>query len=135
VSVLITRGEGELAPGTNYILFQWYTRAEQGFRTGIWFSFNGFGQIFGGLVAYGIAQGNAKHGFSLAPWKIIFLLTGLLTAVIGIIFFFVMPDNQLNARFLTKEERVLAVHRIRGNNQGIGNKHWSTVFPRLSTDG
>ena len=35
-----------------------------------------------------------------------------------------MPDNQLNARFLTKEERVLAVYRIKVNEQGIGNKHF-----------
>lgn len=35
-----------------------------------------------------------------------------------------MPDNQLNARFLTKEERVLAVQRIKVNDQGIGNKHF-----------
>lgn len=35
-----------------------------------------------------------------------------------------MPDNQLNARFLTKEERVLAIQRIKVNEQGIGNKHF-----------
>ena len=35
-----------------------------------------------------------------------------------------MPDNQLNARFLTKAERVLAVERVRVNSQGIGNKHF-----------
>ena len=37
-----------------------------------------------------------------------------------------MPDNQLNARFLTKEERVLAVERVRVNAQGIGNKHFKS---------
>jgi ACS family allantoate permease-like MFS transporter len=48
----------------------------------------------------------------------------VLTATAGIAFLFVMPDNQLNARFLTEEERVLAVHRIKVNEQGIGNKHF-----------
>ena len=104
--------------------FQWYTKKEQGTRTGIWFSFNGFGQIFGGLVAYGIATGNTKYGFTVAPWKIVFLLTGLLTVCVGIIFLFLIPDNQLNARFLTKKERVLAIERVRVNAQGIGNKHF-----------
>lgn len=60
----------------------------------------------------------------MAPWKIIFLLNGLLTTIIGIVFLFVMPDNQLNAKFLTKEERILAVERVRSNQQGIGNKHF-----------
>jgi hypothetical protein len=34
-------------------------RSEQPFRTGIWFSMNGFAQIFGGLIAYGIGYINA----------------------------------------------------------------------------
>jgi len=91
---------------------------------GIWFSFNGFAQIFGGLVAYGIARGARLHGSSIAPWKIVFLVTGVLTAVIGCIFLFVMPDNQLNARWLSKDDRLLAVERVRVNQQGIGNKHF-----------
>jgi ACS family allantoate permease-like MFS transporter len=75
-------------------------------------------------VAYGFAHGASKYGFSIAPWKAIFVFTGVLTSILGITFFFIMPDNQLNARFLTKEERVLAVHRIKVNEQGIGNKHF-----------
>ena len=35
-----------------------------------------------------------------------------------------MPDNQLNARFLSKADRILAVERVRINQQGIGNKHF-----------
>jgi len=81
-------------------------------------------KIFGGLVAYGIARGTAENGSAIAPWKIVFLLTGLLTASVGIVFLFVMPDNQMNARFLSKEDRVLAIERIRSNQQGVGNKHW-----------
>ncbi|MCJ1473416.1 hypothetical protein MMC13_002067, partial [Lambiella insularis] len=102
----------------------WYTKKEQGIRTGIWFSFNGFAQIFGGLVAYGIARGTSLHGSAIAPWKIVFLFTGLLTVCVGIIFLFLMPDNQLNARWLSKEDRILAVERVRINQQGIGNKHF-----------
>ncbi|KAI4715698.1 putative MFS allantoate transporter [Aureobasidium sp. EXF-10727] len=102
----------------------WYTKKEQGSRTSIWFSFNGFAQIFGGLVAYGIAKGTRLHGSSIEPWKIIFLVTGCLTICIGFIFLWVVPDSQLNARFLSKEDRVLAIERVRCNQQGIGNKHF-----------
>lgn len=87
---------------------------------GIWFSFNGVGQIVGGLVAYGIAVGARKHGVAIAPWKIVFLVFGLFTACLGFIFWFIMPDNQLNARWLSKPDRILAVARIRSNQQGIG---------------
>lgn len=60
----------------------------------------------------------------MEPWKIVFLVTGLLTACIGIIFIWAVPDNQLNCRWLTKEERILALERIRINGQGVGNKHF-----------
>jgi ACS family allantoate permease-like MFS transporter len=103
---------------------QWYTRTEQGKRVSIWYSFNGWGQIVGGLVAYGIAVGTVKHGSVIEPWKIIFLSTGLFTVALGLIFLWVVPDNQLNARWLKKEDRILAVARVRINQQGIGNKHF-----------
>ena len=35
-----------------------------------------------------------------------------------------MPDSQLNARWLSKEDRLLAIERVRVNQQGIGNKHF-----------
>ena len=116
--------EAAVTPGFALFSSQWYTKREQGTRVGTWFSFNGFGQIIGGLIAYGIAKGSRLHGSSIAPWKIIFLVTGLLTACMGVLFLFFMPDNQLNARWLTKRERRLAVERVRVNQQGIGNKHF-----------
>lgn len=113
---------------SQYILIgrlnQWYTRKEQGNRTGIWFSFNGIGQIVGGAVAYGVAVGTRENGSPIAPWKIIFLATGVFTIAIGFLFLWVVPDNQLNARWLSDEDRLLTIERVRVNQQGIGNKHW-----------
>src|SRR3981189_3198535 len=71
--------EAAVTPGFALLTSQWYTKKEQGTRTGIWFSFNGFGQIFGGLVAYGIARGIKLHGAAIAEWKIVFLVNGCLT--------------------------------------------------------
>lgn len=136
--------EAAVTPGFALFTSQWYTKKEQGFRTGIWFSFNGFAQvplspsfpppfqprtltppeIFGGLVAYGIAVGARKHGTLLEPWKIIFLVTGLLTSSIGVLFLWIVPDNQLNCRWLSPSDRILAIERIRVNGQGVGNKHF-----------
>lgn len=116
--------EAAVTPGFALFTSQWYTVSEQATRTGIWFSFNGFAQIFGGLVAYGIAIGVQKTGAAIESWKIVFLAIGLLTVGMGFVFLWFMPDNQLNARFLTKEERIMAVARIRINQQGVGNKHF-----------
>lgn len=103
---------------------QWYTQREQSTRVGIWFSFNGFAQIFGGCLAYGITKGYDIHGGAIAPWRILFLVTGCLTSAMGVIFYFVIPDNQLNARWLKPEDRILAIERVRINQQGIGNRHF-----------
>lgn len=116
--------EAAVTPGFALLTSQWYTKAEQGLRTGIWFSFNGVAQIVGGLVAYGIAVGTANHPASLAGWQILFLATGLVTSAVGVVFLFTVPDNQLNARWLSKGDRVLALERIRVNQQGVGNKHF-----------
>lgn len=39
-------------------------------------------------------------------------------------YLFIVPDNQLNCRWLSEEDRVLAIERIRVNGQGVGNKHF-----------
>lgn len=75
-------------------------------------------------MAYGIAVGTEKHAAAIASWKIVYLVMGLLTVGLGLVFLWVIPDNQLNARWLSQEDRVLAVARVRVNQQGIGNKHF-----------
>jgi MFS transporter, ACS family, allantoate permease len=37
---------------------------------------------------------------------------------------FLFPDSPTNAWFLTKEERALAVSRIKNNQAGVENKHF-----------
>lgn len=127
VSLRILLGilESSISPGFALIVSQWWQMGEQGFRTGIWFCFNGMGQIFGAVVSYAIAVGIRKNGYdALKGWQVMFLMTGGLTIACGILFFFTVPDSPANAWFLTKEEKVMAIERIRGNNQGVGNKHF-----------
>ncbi|KAK7744108.1 Allantoate permease [Cytospora paraplurivora] len=127
--------EAAVTPGFALFTSQWYTTREQGARTGIWFSCNGWGQIVGGFVAYGIAVGTERHPIAIESWQLLFLVIGLFTALVGVAFLYVMPDNQLNARFLTPEERVMAIERIRVNQQGVGNKHFKFYqFKEALTD-
>ena len=53
-----------------------------------------------------------------------FLIAGLITTVVGLVFLIIVPDNQLNAWWLSEKDRVLAIERVRVNQQGIGNKHF-----------
>lgn len=118
-------GAAEAAAVPAWVVFtsQWYRKEEQAFRVGIWFSMCGFAQMFGGYFAYGVARhvGGDVHA-ALKGWQVIFLVLGLLTVVVGVIFWFLLPDSPATARFLSAEEKVEHVERIRGNEQGIGTQ-------------
>ncbi|CUM57896.1 unnamed protein product [Debaryomyces tyrocola] len=53
-----------------------------------------------------------------------FIITGCLTIALGFAIMFHIPDMPNKAWFLTEEEKVLVVERIRSNQQGFGNKHF-----------
>jgi MFS transporter, ACS family, allantoate permease len=115
VRFLLGAFEATVTPGFALLTSQWYTKSEQGTRTGIWFSFDGVAQIVGGLISYGISVGTKKHHSAIAAWKVVFLACGLVTAAVDIIFLWLIPDNQMNAWLLTTEEKRMAIKRIRGN--------------------
>ncbi|KAI1632961.1 major facilitator superfamily domain-containing protein [Biscogniauxia mediterranea] len=90
--------------------------------------------MFGGFFAYGVATGVGKDpDASLRGWQIIFLFLGLLTVVVGIAFWFIMPDSPATAGFLDNEQKRLHLERIRHNEQGIGSQEfkWDHVKEAL----
>ena len=50
------------------------------------------------------------------------IITGLITAVTAVLYWFLFPDSPTNAWFLTPEERMKAVVRIKENQTGVENK-------------
>ena len=99
----------------------WYKHTEQARRLGIWYSGVGMSSIIGSPIAWGMAAPNARTGV-LNSWKLLYVVTGATTVFVALIFYFVVPDSQLTARFLTPAERVVSIERIRVNQQGIGNR-------------
>jgi MFS transporter, ACS family, allantoate permease len=51
-----------------------------------------------------------------------YFLTGGLAILVGIAVIFWMPDSPVHAEFLTRDERVIAVERIRDDQGGTENK-------------
>lgn len=49
---------------------------------------------------------------------------GVVTFLFGIVFFLFFPDSPTSSRFLSAEERALAVERIKVNQSGVENKTW-----------
>ena len=59
----------------------------------------------------------------MAPYKIIYLLLGGLAILVGISVLLWLPDSPVRAKFLSKEERIAALERVRDDAGGTENKH------------
>ncbi|KAF2098644.1 MFS general substrate transporter [Rhizodiscina lignyota] len=107
-------------PAFMIITSMWYTRRQQPVRMGLWYTANGLGTAFGGLLGYGIGH----IGGSLASWRYEFLIIGALCCIWGVVMFIFLPDNPVTAPRLTDRERRIAIERIKGNQTGVENKHF-----------
>ncbi|GJE97737.1 MFS general substrate transporter [Phanerochaete sordida] len=111
--------ESCVAPILILIISMFYTKKEQAQRISWFYLMNGVSGIFGGFVAYGISFDTSA---TIAPYKIMYLLTGGLAILVGIAVLIWMPDSPLHAVFLSKKERIIAVERIRDGQVGTENK-------------
>lgn len=100
------------APAAIYITSTWYTKQEQVTRVAIWYSTSGWAQIFGGFFAWCIYQAPRFR------WQALFIFYGALTFVTGAILFFALAASPTEARWLTEEEKVIALERVRSNKTG-----------------
>ncbi|KAL9128267.1 MAG: hypothetical protein Q9217_003029 [Psora testacea] len=97
------------------IVSGYYTQQEQALRQSWWFSSTGGWTIIGGALNYGFAQ---ITGGDLRGWQYIYLLAGSLTILFGIVCFAV-PNSPVSAWFLSAEDRVIAVERLRSGQTGV----------------
>ncbi|CDO72574.1 hypothetical protein BN946_scf184983.g57 [Trametes cinnabarina] len=110
--------EAIITPGMTLMTSIWYAQSEVPFRHLAWYSFNGWAGIFGGFLAYGV--GHIEHP-QIALWKYIFLILGGMCVVFAVILWFFFPDSPVKARFLTNEEKILAVKRVAEAKVGVKN--------------
>ncbi|KAJ5527699.1 hypothetical protein N7513_011858 [Penicillium frequentans] len=109
--------EASLSPGFTLLTSLWYRRSEQPLRAGVWFCGNSLSSVFGNLIAAGIIHINSK----LASWQWLFIIFGIITFIFGIVMLLRLPDSPTDAKFLTEEERIIAVERLKDNQAGFKN--------------
>lgn len=95
----------------------YYTQPEQALRQSWWFSGTGWFTIIGGGLNYGFAQIDG----ALKPWQYLYVFAGALTFLFGL-WCFALPNSPLDAWFLTPEERLVAVERLRAGQTGVRNQ-------------
>jgi MFS family permease len=110
--------EAGIAPAFSLITAMWYKRQEQPLRYAIWYSSVGMGALLGSLLLYAMGQIRGP----LPSWHYQFMIIGGVTSVWGIALWFLLPDSPLTAYFLSRENKIVAIERMRWEQSGIENK-------------
>lgn len=103
--------EAGMLPGIAYYMSRWYRRAELAFRLSLYIVMAPLAGAFGGLLASGILTLDNFGG--LRTWRMIFAIEGIITCVIALVSFVTVTDRPETARWLSQEEKDLAIARVK----------------------
>ncbi|KAK5048561.1 hypothetical protein LTR84_005652 [Exophiala bonariae] len=108
--------EAGMLPGIAYYMSRWYRRSELAFRLSLYIVMAPLAGAFGGLLASAILK---LPGFgSIHQWRMIFAIEGIITCGIALISFFTVTDRPETARWLSQEEKDLAIARVKSERVG-----------------
>lgn len=98
-------------------------------RVCLWFGFNGLGGIWANAMAYGLYI--RKDSYSIEAWRVLFIVTGLITIFVGFLIFFHIPDDPSKAWFLTEREKLMESLSRRRQDFGLyTTRQYSPRDPR-----
>jgi len=103
--------EAGMMPGIAYYLSRWYRRSELAFRLSLYIVMAPLAGAFGGLLASGILK--LSHFGGLKTWRMIFAIEGIITIALSIISYFTLTDRPATAKWLSQEEKDLAIARVK----------------------
>ena len=126
--ILLGMFESTVTPILLSTIVAFYRKEEQATRICVFYSMNGLTQVIGPLIAYGTTYGGGAFGESGA-WRLLYIIFGILTVIVGVIVTLFMPNNPMAASFLNDHEKRIALERVRGNASGTAQRHfkWSQV--------
>lgn len=108
--------ESGFIPAGLYTITRWYKNEETTKRFAWFFIGNGTAQACSGLVAYGVLQMRGVSG--LGGWQWLFILEGILTLTVGVIFALFFPRSPTNPvnlfkkRYFNERETYILVSRV-----------------------
>ncbi|CAG8712737.1 19192_t:CDS:10 [Dentiscutata erythropus] len=107
--------EAGFFPGAVLYITRWYKNCEENFRISLFVSIATIAGGFSGLLSFFIA--NILHEVNgLSGWQWAFIIDGVVTCVVALFSYYLIPDSAETAYWLTKEERKLAVERLNHNS-------------------
>ncbi|XRM43794.1 hypothetical protein ABZX51_006949 [Aspergillus tubingensis] len=118
--------ESGFYPGIHYLLGSWYTPQEIGKRAMIFWLAGSVGSLFSGFLQ-AAAYTNLNGVDGRAGWRWLFIIDGIITlplALAGYLFFPNLPQSGKKTWWITNEEHVLSVNRMRAIGRA-GKEPWS----------
>lgn len=95
----------------------YYTKEEMGMRMAYWFGFAAVAGAFGGLIAFGIQHAHT----AVSDWRLLFIVEGIPTVLLGVLTLFLLPNRPEETSFLNEKEREIALERAnRGTKADTG---------------
>ncbi|KAM0814690.1 putative Major facilitator superfamily (MFS) profile domain-containing protein [Seiridium cardinale] len=113
--VLLGIGEAGFS-GVPFYLSFFFKRDELAFRTALFISAAPLATTFASSLAWLILK--VGEASPIAPWRLLFLLEGFPSVVVGVVAWTVIPDNPQAASYLTDREKKVARLRLRHEKPG-----------------
>ncbi|OAQ60344.1 allantoate permease [Pochonia chlamydosporia 170] len=79
----------------------------------------GFGQIIGGAISYAFQHATSNGG--IAGWRVMFIVLGAITVLIGLCVILFIPDTPMQAKWLSDTEKVALLKHVSVNQTGVQN--------------
>lgn len=120
--VILGFAEAGLAAGILLFLTFWFPKKQRAWAMSAFFLCIPLSSIVGAPIAAALLQwGEALLG--IAGWRSLFVVEGVLTVLIGVMIFFLLPDRPAKAKWLTTEEKsyvsdILGAEAINQVNHG-----------------
>lgn len=60
----------------------------------------------------------------LTRCQVIFIFFGVITVAFSVVMYRYMPDSPIEAKFLSDEDKLIAIERLRMNQTGVMSREW-----------